>query len=109
MPGYMAPNLYRIMAENCACGNRKEFHSWCRTDFGSNQKMGTCHKEMNSDNYMQCIKEKILLKLLQKCIFMVYNTIYHNLLTEMCPTYSSILKNMKDWLLKHKIPFTSGF
>jgi hypothetical protein len=48
--------------------------------------MGTCHKEMNSDNYMQCIKEKLHLELLQNCIFVDHNTIYHNLLSEMCPT-----------------------
>jgi hypothetical protein len=50
--------------------------------------MGTCHKEVNSDNYeyMQCIKEKLHLEFLQNCIFMDYDTIYHNLLSEMCPT-----------------------
>jgi uncharacterized protein YjfI (DUF2170 family) len=69
--------------------------------------MVTCHKEMNNESYMQCIKEKLLLELLQNGIFVVYNTIYYNLLGEICSTSSPILEDITDWLQNHKIRLNS--
>jgi hypothetical protein len=77
--------------------------------FKSNQKTGDYHKEMNSDNYMQWIKEKVLPNLPQNCVFVVDKASYYNVLSERCPTSASRKKDMEDWLLQHKIPFSSNF
>jgi hypothetical protein len=69
--------------------------------FKSNQNTGDCHKKMNSDNYMQWIKEKLLPNLPQDCVFVVDNAAYHNVLSERCPTSASRKKDMEDWLLQN--------
>jgi transposase len=88
-------------------GTEKGFIPGALLIFKSNQKTGDYHKEMNSDNYMRWIKEKLLPNLLQNCIFMVDNAAYHNVLSDRCPTSASRKKNMEEWLLQYKIPFSS--
>jgi len=63
------------------------------------------HKEMNSDNYMQWVRKKLILNLPHNYVFVVDSATYHNVLSEKCPT-SSRKEDMKNLLLKNKIPLT---
>jgi hypothetical protein len=58
---------------------------------------------------MRWIKEELLPNLPQNCVFVIDNASYHNVLSERCPTSASKKKDMEDWLLQHKIPFSSDF
>jgi hypothetical protein len=58
---------------------------------------------------MRWIKEKLLPNLPQNCVFVVDNATYHNVISERYPTSASRKKDMENWLLQHKIPFSSDF
>jgi transposase len=58
---------------------------------------------------MRWITEELLPNLPQNCVFVIDNASYHNVLSERCPTYASKKKDMEDWLLQHKILFSSDF
>jgi len=55
---------------------------------------------------MQWVQKKLILNLPHNYVFVVDNATYHNVLSEKCPTSSSRKEDMKNLLLKNKIPLT---
>jgi transposase len=87
-------------------GTEKGFIPGALLVFKSNQTTGDYHKEMNGDNYLRWVQEKLIPNLPQNSVFMIDNAAYHNVLSEKCPTSSSRKEDMENWLLKNKIPFS---
>jgi hypothetical protein len=87
-------------------GTEKGFIPGALLIFKSNQTTEDYHKEMNSDNYLRWVQEKLIPNLPQNSVFVIDNAAYHNVLSEKCPTSSSRKEDMENWLLKNKIPFS---
>jgi hypothetical protein len=75
--------------------------------FKSNQKKATIINKYLVITTWGGLRKKLLLNLPQNCVFVVDNSACHDVLTERCPISASRKKHMKDWVLQHKIPFTS--
>jgi transposase len=87
-------------------GTEKGFIPGAFLVFKSNQTTADYHKEINSNNYLRWVQEKLSPNLPQNSVFVIDNAAYHNVLSEKCPTSSSRKEDMENWLLKNKIPFS---
>jgi hypothetical protein len=79
--------------------------------FKSKQTTRDCHKEMNSDNYMQWVQKKLILNLLHNYVFIMDIATYHsvlseNLLKNKIPLIGDLLKTELYALIKlHKLRY----
>jgi hypothetical protein len=84
-------------------GTEKGFTPGALLIFKSNQKTGDYHMEMSSDNYMLWIKEKLLPNLPKTAFSWLITPLFTICLVKGV-LHICIKKDMKDWLLQHKIP-----
>jgi transposase len=105
LQGCMAPTSKGQRPIIVHAGTEKGFIPGTLLICKSNQTTGY-HKEMNSDNYLRWVQEKLIPNLPQNSVFVIDNATYHNVLSEKCPTSSSRKEDMENWLLKNKIPFS---
>ena len=62
------------------------------------------HKNMNKENYMKWICEKLLPKLEPQSVLVIDNTLYHNIEIGKAPRSNSQKDEMKQWLIRKGIP-----
>lgn len=67
---------------------------------------GDYHDNVNKDTMMRWMKEKLLPNIPPRSVIVVDNAPYHNAQKDKAPTSKSRKQEMKDWLLKHGIPFS---
>lgn len=70
-----------------------------------NKKADDYNDNMNYDNYLKYVEEKLILNLPGKSVFVIDNAPYHNKQVELAPTTAWRKDNIKDWLDNHDIQF----
>ena len=105
--GYMAPTSKGQRLIIVHAGTEKGFIPGAQLIFKSNQSTGDYHREMNDDNFMRWVTEKLKPNLPEKSVLIIDNASYHNVVREKCPTTSTKKQEMQDWLRNNKIPDTT--
>jgi transposase len=73
--------------------------------FKSKQKNGDYYNEMNGENYICWLKEKLIPNLESNSVLVTDNTPYHNIWKDKAPTSNSTKETTKNWLHVRNIPF----
>ncbi|XP_045766308.1 uncharacterized protein LOC123879202 [Maniola jurtina] len=66
---------------------------------------GDYHSNMNFDNYVKWLNEKLLPNIPEKSVIVMDNASYHNTRSSKIPTSNSCKSDMKKWLMENNIPF----
>jgi hypothetical protein len=66
--------------------------------FKSNSKTGNYHDEVNSENYIRWLNEKLIPNLPPHSVIVLDNASYHNVQYSPTPTSDLTKKLMQDWL-----------
>lgn len=86
-------------------GGEKGFVPNAFTCWKASSHSGDYHDNVNVDMFMKWITEKVLPNLEPRTVLVIDNAPYHNAQLEKPPTSKSKKQIMKDWLIKHNIPF----
>jgi transposase len=86
-------------------GGRRGFIPNTQVIFKSNQKARDYHNEMNGENYICWLKEKLIPNLELNSLLVIDNTPYHNIQKDKASTSNSNKETMKNWLRVRNIPF----
>jgi len=76
--------------------------------FRSGSKSGDYHDDMNHENYMKWLQEKLIPNLESKSVIVVDNASYHNVQLNRHPTSNARKGVMLLWLDKHGIRYSSN-
>lgn len=66
---------------------------------------GYYHANMNFDNYVKWLNEKLLPNIPEKSVVVMDNASYHNTRSSKIPISNSCKSNMQKWLMENNIPF----
>lgn len=69
----------------------------------ANIKTGDYHDNMNSENYVRWLNEKLIPNLSNREVVVIDNAPYHNTQVDKCPSTKA---EMEAWLLQKDIPFS---
>lgn len=67
---------------------------------------GDYHDNVNGEIFMKWMKEKVLPNLEPNSVVVIDNAPYHNIKIDKAPTSKSRKQEMKNWLLKNRVPFS---
>lgn len=70
------------------------------------KKGGDYHDQMNSDNYLKWLQEKLIPNLPPQSVVVMDNAAYHNVEINKAPTSSSKKQEIINWLQKNNVPFS---
>ncbi|XP_072403288.1 uncharacterized protein [Diabrotica undecimpunctata] len=87
------------------CGGKNGFVENAALIFKSGQKTCDYHDDMNHQNYIKWLKDKLLPNLPSNSVLVIDNASYHNVTLEKCPTSASKKDIMKKWLTERNIFF----
>jgi hypothetical protein len=76
--------------------------------FKSNSKTGDYHDEMNSENYIRWLNEKLIPNLSPSCVIVLDDASYHSVQDRHAPTSNSNKMSMQDWLTGRNIPLSAN-
>ena len=68
--------------------------------FKAGQCTGDYHGQMNKENFIKWLTEKLLPNIQDNSVVVLDNAPYHSSLADKVPTKSSLKKDMVDWLSK---------
>jgi transposase len=86
-------------------GSRRGFIPNALLIFKSNQKTGYYYNEINGENYIRWLKEKVIPNLEPNSGLVIDNAPYHNIQKDKAPTSNSNKETMKNWFCVRNIPF----
>lgn len=93
----------RLIIVHAGC--EKSFINDASLVFKSKSATGDYHHEMNSENFMKWVKEKLLPNIPPNSVLVVDNAPYHNVQSDKCPTQSSRKDVIKEWLKRNGIQY----
>lgn len=93
----------RLIIVHAGC--EKGFINDASLVFKSKSATGDYHHEMNSENFMKWVKEKLLPNIPPNSVLVVDNAPYHNIQSNKCPTQSSRKDVIKEWLKRNGIQY----
>lgn len=80
----------------------------CLLMWKAGRKSGDYHDQMNKDNYIKWLQEKLLPNLPPECVVVMDNAAYHNVEIHKAPTSNSKKEDMIKWLEDNSVPFSTN-
>lgn len=68
--------------------------------FKAGQVSGDYHGQMNSENFVKWLEQKLLPNIPPESVLILDNASYHSVQEDKVPTKSALKQDMIDWLLK---------
>ena len=75
--------------------------------FGSKMNTGDYHDEMNSEHFLEWMREQLLPRLEEPSVIILDNASYHNKQKDKPPTASDKKEDIKAWLDRHDISYSN--
>lgn len=88
-------------------GSKNGFIPGAALIYKASSSTGDYHNEMNFDNFMKWLEQKLIPNLPEKSVLILDNVAYHNVQIDKCPTQSTRKADIQLWLQRHGIPFTA--
>jgi transposase len=88
-------------------GGEMGFIKDCLVMWQASHKTGDYHDNMNYNNYVKWLNEKLIPNLPPKSVIVVDNASYHNVQTDKTPNSNSKKEDMQRWLQDKNIPFST--
>ncbi|RVE51206.1 hypothetical protein evm_004171 [Chilo suppressalis] len=77
--------------------------------FSTKSKMADYHDEMNRNNFMKWLEEKLIPNLTEHSVIVMNNASYHVTQINKAPTMSNVKADIQKWLSNNGIPFEESF
>ena len=78
-----------------------------RLFFKAKTSQGDYHNEMNRENFMRWLNERLLPNLPPNSVLVVDNAPYHNRQEDKCPTTATRKAEIQAWMDRNRIPYNT--
>lgn len=89
-------------------GNKNGFIPGASLVFKAKSSSGDYHNEMNFDNFVKWLEERLIPNLPERSVLILDNAAYHNVQIDKCPTQSTRKLDIQQWLDRHGIQYSTG-